>query len=439
MLLLDEPTNHMDMATLRRFEQALAEFRGACVLVSHDREFLDQTTDATLFLRAGRLHRFGFSFSQAQQALAAADEAARDMREAQDKKIAALQASAKRLKTWGRDFDNEKLARRARNMEKRVARLEEERVELPSANPLSMQVELTGARSRELVRVTNFDVTVGANVELFHIDDFLLRPRERVALLGTNGVGKSTFIKHLVAAYGDHDQGMRSDVRFSPQAQLGYYDQELNEVAGSRSALDYVVARSRASEATVTRALIAAGFSYQALETPLTQLSGGERARVLFVVLSLATPNLLILDEPTNHIDIEGKEQLEQQLCASDAGVLITSHDRRFIETVAQRFLWITDGGITQLNDPAVFFDSLLDAARATSGLGQPGDRGSASAAPAADLETDDVDQLLHRIDELERKLREDLARKPKFQKPARQSAWREELAVLNARLEALD
>ena len=429
LLLLDEPTNHMDTLTLRRFEAALAEFRGACVVVSHDREFLDQTTNQTLFLRAAKTHRFALPFTPAVQALANADAAARDLLEAQNKKIASLQASAKRLKTWGRDFDNEKFARRARNMEKRVAKLESERIDAPASNPLSMQVELSASRSRELLRVQNFDVKLPDGRTLFHVDDFLLRPGERVALLGVNGVGKSTFIEQVVHAHGD---GSPARVRFSPQSRLGYYDQELDQVAGEQGMLEFVVLRSRHSEASATRALIAAGFAYKALTTPLARLSGGERARVLFVVLSLARPNLLILDEPTNHIDIDGKEQLEQQLCESDAGVLITSHDRRFIQTVAQRFVWINAGTLVELTSAEPFFDSLL------SGPGTPAGVARQAQSSPTDVAAD-VDALLERMADLENLLTQDLARKPKFQKPARQQEWREELDALTRKLDELD
>jgi ABC-type multidrug transport system ATPase subunit len=153
----------------------------------------------------------------------------------------------------------------------------------------------------------------------------------------------------------------------------------------------------------------------------------------MFLALRLNRPNFLIMDEPTNHIDIDGKEELEAQLSESDATLLMTSHDRRFIDNVATRFLLVADGRLVEINDPETFYERMLeeDGARAA-----PTRQARPASAPAAASEAPASDeQVLERIVELEALLAADLARKPKFQKPELQAAWRQELEELTGRL----
>jgi len=419
LLLLDEPTNHLDLATMRVFESYLNAYRGAFVLVSHDRAFLDAVATTTWFLRDGRLWCFDLPFSEARAALAEADDGARRSREAEERKIEAVRASAKRLATWGRDFDNEKFARRAKSMEKRAERMEAEKTFVTEGSPLDLTLDLAAVRSKEVVRVETLRVAPAAAPEhrLFDIDQFLIRPGERVALLGANGVGKSTFIRMLIGAFRGNET---AGIRLSPQIRLGYYDQELDEATSESSLVDFIIKRVDVSDAQVRRRLINAGFPYRDHDKRLSVMSGGERARALFVLLSLRAPNFLILDEPTNHIDIDGKEQLEEQLLDSGAAVLITSHDRRFLDTVAQRYVLIQDERLIEMTDPAAFYESPDHPAVSR----QPSQR--ATAPPR--MQTDDT---LARIVEIESLLEADLARKAKFQKPELQQRWRAELKQL--------
>lgn len=424
LLLLDEPTNHLDLATMRVFESYLNAYRGAFVLVSHDRAFLDAVATTTWFLRDGRLWCFDLPFSQARAALAEADDAARRSREAEERKIEAVRASAKRLAIWGRDFDNEKFARRAKSMEKRAERMEAEKTFVTEGSPLDLSLELAAVRSKEVVRVEKLRVAPAAAPDhlLFDIDQFLIRPGERVALLGANGVGKSTFIRLLTGAFrGAETNG----IRLSPQVRLGYYDQELDEATSESSLVDFLIKRVDVADAQVRRRLINAGFPYRDHDKRLSVMSGGERARALFVLLSLRAPNFLILDEPTNHIDIDGKEQLEEQLLDSGAAVLITSHDRRFLDTVAQRYVLIRGKRLVEVTDPSEFYETPDDATAPRSALRD-----------GAEPHRPQADDALARIVEIEAMLDADLARKARFQKPELQLQWRAELEQLYKRLD---
>ena len=431
LLFLDEPTNHLDLATLVVFERMLGDFAGAFVLVSHDRSFLDAVTRETVFLRDGRLYRFAAPYSEARLALADMDDASARARRAEEAEIDRVRRSARRLAEWGRTYDSEKFARRARNMEKRVSRMEAEKTFVSSGSPLSLELSLGATRSRQALAIEHLTVGV-ADRRLFAIDELVLRPGERVALLGHNGVGKSTFIRTLVAALAADDPG----IRFSPQTVLGYYDQELDEVSGSESVMGYAVRRTDRQEQPVRQALIQAGFPYAEHGKRVGELSGGERARLLFLVLSLNAPNFLVLDEPTNHIDIDGKEALESQLLDSRATLLITSHDRHFLTAVANRFLLIEDGRLLEEAGPEAFFAGVR-ADRGAEAAGQVAGTGrEAGAERSLAASGDSEDAVLARIVELEALLEADRARKPNHQKPALQAAWQTELEALYARLD---
>ena len=455
LILLDEPTNHLDLATLALFEQVLASFSGALLIVSHDRAFLDRLCPTTLVMRDQKLYRFELGYTAAREELARMDVAAAERRASQDKKISQVRASAKRLAEWGSVYDNESLARRAKSMFKRVERMEEEATFVSSGSPLDLELSVGGSKGKRMLTLEDLEVQVPGKL-LFKVAECVLRPGERIALLGHNGVGKTTLIKSILEQLAlvenaDARAGASStSIRVSPQARLGYYDQELasfTDNAGADSAassdqtlFEFVGRDIKRDDQGVVTALVAAGFEFEAHTTKVSSLSGGERARALFARLSMLKPNLLILDEPTNHIDIEGREQLEQQLLESDAAVLFTSHDREFVRTIAQRFWIVENGQLLEEVSADQFF------ARAAEGFG---DETAAPAQQASDIQdadiqntneidTADEDQLLERIDQLETLLAEDLARKEKFQKPKLQTAWRTELATLNARLDLL-
>lgn len=441
LILFDEPSNHMDLATLAMLEQFLAEeIRCAFVLVSHDRALLDGVTNRTLILRDETLYPFDLPYSAARQALTEMDIAAATARADEEKKITALRASAKRLAIWGQVYDNAKLARKAKSMEKRVARMEQAKTFVSRGSGLALTLDSRETRSNRMLRVADLTVTPpGApDVALFHIDELIIRPGERVALLGCNGCGKTSLLTALVDAF--RAAGEQARISFSPQAEVGYYDQELAEVAGEAEAtlLTYLRRVTHVQEAALRNGLINAGFPYADHDRRLNVLSGGERARLMFLALKLNRPNFLIMDEPTNHIDIDGREELETQLSESGATLLMTSHDRRFIDNVATRFLLVTGGRLTEIAEPESFYSTALATADEPVREAPRGAGSVAGAAPVQDAGSAG-EALLERIVELEGLLDADRARKPRFQKPELQAAWQAELDLLNQRLDGSD
>ncbi len=446
LLLLDEPTNHLDLESLLAFEAALETYPGAVVLVSHDRAFLDAVGRSTFFLRDGQVSRYELDFSAARHQLALDDEARAHARSVEEKQIEGLRRSAAQMTAWSRAHESEKLARRARSMQRRVERLEAERTEVAVGSKLDLDLTLGRSSARQILRVSDLEVGYPGHT-LFQIEELTVRPGDRIALLGANGVGKSTFITRLVAAAGAIEG---ETIRYSPQTRLGYYDQELTEVAGAVSAIDFLAERCGRDTQSLRSALVATGFDFAMHDQAVNTLSGGERARLLILALALGNVNFLILDEPTNHIDIDGKEQLEAQLSDGSATLLVTSHDRYFIDAVANRFLWIVEGGLRELSDAEPYYrwlvsqrDSEQSAQQALSespgrlsARGQRVGSGENKSAEPSGESLGSEDAMLARIVDLEKLLADDQARKPKFQKPERQRRWRQELTELYGALE---
>jgi ATPase subunit of ABC transporter with duplicated ATPase domains len=428
-ILFDEPTNHLDINTILVFEEYLKHRLAAgFIVISHDREFLDSVTTQTLFLRDQRLLRIDLPFTLASEKLFEQDKADAARRQEEEKNIKRLRASAKQLATWGKVYDNEKLARKAKSMEKRIVKLEEAKTFVTRGSNLKLTIDVSRSRANRMIQIEKADIVPpGSDTDiLFHIDDFFVRPGERVALLGANGAGKTTLIKKIMEQSGD-GRGVKESrlVKFNPQCQIGYYDQELENLDNSVSLLQTLRNNCDSTEEVYSASLIHSGFPYRELDKKVEVLSGGEKARLMFLIIKLNQPNFLILDEPTNHIDIQGKEELESQIMESGATTLITSHDRRFVDNICDRYLLIDKGELREIHNPEQFYQSTIEKIST--------ERDSKTANMARIPESEE--EILKRIVELESKLEADLQRKPKHQKPGLQAQWREEIDLLNGKL----
>jgi ATPase subunit of ABC transporter with duplicated ATPase domains len=424
LLLLDEPGNHLDLPTLLWLESFLQTWQGSFVVVSHDNLLLDAVTNSSWILRDSSLHAFSLPCSAARRALQEQDESDALRHKAEQKEIDRVAASARRLATWGQVYDNEDLSRKAKQMEKQVLRLQENQTSVTAGTPWRLALHGDAVQADRLLEMEGLPVPPAPGLPaLFTTGLARLKSGDRVAIMGRNGGGKSSLLRLLWRQLQQPtpDVGLRLHPRLSP----GYYDQTLHQLDDNHSLLEALEAFAPAPEAR-KRALISAGFGWARHGQKVSTLSGGERSRLLFVGLSLARYSLLLLDEPTNHLDMEGKEALADTLRDYPGGLLLVSHDRQLIARSCNRFWLIDDQGLSEWHDVDEVYVQLSN---------ETGRSERPAQAPAALTHMEESDALLERLISLEQRLAEDMARKPKHQKPQQQARWQEEIAQINARL----
>ena len=422
LLLLDEPGNHLDLPTLLWLESFLQTWQGSFVVVSHDNLLLDAVTNTSWILRDKTLHVFSLPCSAARQALDEQDESDSLRHKAEQKEIDRVTASAKRLAIWGRVYDNEDLSRKAKQMEKQVSRLKESQTELTAGTPWRLEMHGDAVRADRLLEMENLPVPPAPGLPaLFTTGLARLQSGDRVAIIGRNGGGKSSLLRLLWRQM--HQPSPDAGLRLHPRLHPGYYDQTLCQLADDASLLEALETFEPSSE-TRKRALISAGFGWVRHGQKVSSLSGGERSRLLFVGLSLARYSLLLLDEPTNHLDMDGKEALAATLRDYPGGLLLVSHDRQLISQSCNRFWLIDENGLSEWHDVDEVYVRLR-------GDERPVDAIEKSATPSTEVH----DDLLERLIMLVQRLADDLARKPKHQKPQLQAQWRKEIAEITTQL----
>ena len=435
LLLMDEPSNHMDVLALGHLKRYLLSRRNiSYLLISHDRDLLDSCCNRTCFLRDLKVMNFDLPYTKARSALEEYDEATAHRRQQEEKELNRVKASARRLALWGKTFDNSKFSRKAKSMEKRVEKLEQNITEVTRGSGLDLNLESDNLNSKTALTLEALSVsTPDKQVHLLGCDLLVAKPGDRIALLGENGTGKSTTLNRVMAEF---DQPRLQTIRFNPNVTLTYYDQELEQFEEKLGRFDWLRNRVEVPDDAIKRGLIQSGVAYQDFDQPVNQSSGGERARLMFLLIRLIKPNFMILDEPTNHIDLEGREQLEQELINSGATLIVTSHDRRFLENIATRFWVIRNGKLTEEQSLDNFYANLGDQQQSGSQFsqveGRSGNESELISSEAISLE----DEMLLRIDQLETLLKQDKARKAKFQKLAKQAEWKEELEQIWLKLE---
>ncbi|MCY7103417.1 ABC-F family ATP-binding cassette domain-containing protein [Streptococcus oralis] len=337
LLVLDEPTNHLDIETIAWLENYLVNYSGALIIVSHDRYFLDKVATVTLDLTKHSLDRYVGNYSrfveQKEQKLATEAK----NYEKQQKEIAALE-----------DFVNRNLVRasttkRAQSRRKQLEKME--RLDKPEAGKKSANMTFQSEKTSGNVVLTVENAAIGYDGEILSEPINLdLRKMNAVAIVGPNGIGKSTLIKSIV----DQIPFIKGEKRFGANVEVGYYDQTQSKLTASNTVLDELWNDFKLTpEVEIRNRLGAFLFSGDDVKKSVGMLSGGEKARLLLAKLSMENNNFLILDEPTNHLDIDSKEVLENALIDFDGTLLFVSHDRYFINRVATHVLELSEDGST--------------------------------------------------------------------------------------------
>ena len=337
LLVLDEPTNHLDIETIAWLENYLVNYNGALLIVSHDRYFLDKVATITLDLTKHSLDRYVGNYSsfveqKEQKLLTEAKNY-----EKQQKEIAALE-----------DFVNRNLVRasttkRAQSRRKQLEKME--RLDKPEAGTKSAHMTFHSDKTSGNVVLTVEEAAVGYDDQILSEPINLdIRKMNAVAIVGPNGIGKSTLIKSIVGQI----PFIKGEARFGANVEVGYYDQTQSKLTPHNSVLDELWNDFKLTpEVEIRNRLGAFLFSGDDVKKTVGMLSGGERARLLLAKLSMENNNFLILDEPTNHLDIDSKEVLENALIDFDGTLLFVSHDRYFINRVATQVLELSEEGST--------------------------------------------------------------------------------------------
>ena len=344
ILLLDEPTNHLDIDTLEWLEEYLKNYKGSILISSHDRYFLDKVTTKTILIERGKEEVFFGNYSyyleENERRIMAEFEDFKD----QQKQIAAMKASIKKLQEFGRLAfpGGESFFKRAASIQKRLDKIELlDKPETKKELPLDFQVQKRSGK--EVLIIDNLSLMIGDRI-LLEDANIHIRYGEKVCLMGKNGTGKSTIIKLL---FNDTPaEIVDGEIKLGSNVNIGYLPQEIHFEDENATVLDTARRFFDGSE-TALRATLAKFLFYgENVFKKVGSLSGGEKVRLKLLELIQKKANFLILDEPTNHIDIDTKEMLEEALNEYSGTILFISHDRYFINKLAKRTLCIEDGHI---------------------------------------------------------------------------------------------
>ena len=339
LLLLDEPTNHLDLEALNWLEKYLSEYKGAVIVVSHDRYFLDHICTHITELLLGTAETYTGNYSAYMPQRAERFETRMRAWEQQQRFIAREEAIIARYKS----FNREKSIKAAESREKRLEKVE--RLERPEdEHQVRFSFHAKRRTGDDVLAVRDYEKGFDGRT-LFSNVHFDLRAGDRVALLGPNGIGKSTLLRCLVGEL-NADKGF---VRWGTNVDVGYYDQKQSSLHPDKTVLDEVWDQfPRMDQSEVRGALGLFLFTGEDVFMPIHTLSGGEKGRVALTKLMLQKDNLLLLDEPTNHLDMDSREVLEDALENFEGTILAVSHDRYFINRFANRVLVLSESGVKE-------------------------------------------------------------------------------------------
>lgn len=333
VLLLDEPTNYLDLDTLDWLEAFLKNYQGAIITVSHDQYFLDHLANQIFELNFGKLTTFKGNYSQYVKERELMDSQQEAAYEKQQEKI------KKEEEFIQKNLVRASTTKRAQSRRKVLDKME--RIK-PPKHKQKVRINFTSERPSGKEVLIAKDLTIGYPDKVMVSDiDLQVNKNDRVAIIGPNGIGKSTLLKTIMKKLEPKD----GSIKYGASLDIGYYDQELQSLDPSKTVLDTIWDRHKTMPEKDVRSILASFlFTAEDIDKTVGQLSGGQKARLTLTVLSLEKDNFLLMDEPTNHLDIEAKEVLEEALDNYDGTLLFVSHDRYFINELANKIISVRDG-----------------------------------------------------------------------------------------------
>ena len=343
ILLLDEPTNHLDITACEWLEKFLTEYKGAYIVISHDRYFLDKVTDTTFEMENRTLREYKGNYTRYLELKAEAREAQQRVYDRTVKEINRIEGIVEQQKRWGQEHNFITAASKQKQADRLKETLEKPE-DLPEAIKFTFRAKEGGANDVLIAKglSKSFDGTaVFTNAELD------IKKNTTTFILGENGCGKTTLLKILTGEY----QADSGEYKFGNNIQFGYYDQAQTDLDPSKTVIDEVWYRYTGMTQTQVRSALAQFlFKGDDVFKNVGKLSGGEKARVSLLKLMLSKANMLLLDEPTNHLDIHSREALENALASYGGTLLIVSHDRYLINKLADRIVWLGKTGTVNID-----------------------------------------------------------------------------------------
>ncbi|MGD6774051.1 ribosomal protection-like ABC-F family protein [Sutcliffiella horikoshii] len=341
VLLLDEPTNHLDIFSVEWLEQYLKDYDGTVVAISHDRYFLDEVATKIIDLEDGEIQTYHTNYSgflkEKEERLLLEFSAYQE----QQKKIKKMKEAIKRLKEWANQSNppNAAMHRRAKSMEKALNRMEKLKRPILERKAMGLQFDSADRSGKDVVIMEKVSKEFGTKT-LFQEIDLAVYFRERAAIVGQNGTGKSTLLKILLGEL-DADSGL---VKLGSNAKVGYLSQHI-KASNPKQTLIEAFREDISITLEQARHVLAKFLFYgPAVFKKVENLSGGEKMRLRLAQLMHQDINLLILDEPTNHLDIDSREVLEEALDEFDGTIIAVSHDRYFLNKYFEKTCWLEDG-----------------------------------------------------------------------------------------------
>ncbi len=352
LLLLDEPTNHLDIESTEWLEDFLRDYKGAFIIISHDRYFLDRVTNKTFELENNKLTAYNGNYSTYVKQKEEREKTLLRNYENTTREINRIEGIIEQQRRWNR----EKNIKTAESKQKQIERLEKdlEKPEVYNENiKFNFKVKTMGGT--EVLRCKNLKMAFDEKL-LFENTDVEINRGERVFLLGANGCGKTTLFKIITGDIAP----IEGECKIGTNIEIGYFDQKQQDLSLEKDAIDEVWdTYPSMTQTEVRNAMAAFLFKNDDVFTPVSSLSGGERARIALIKLMLSGSNFLILDEPTNHLDIKSREALEDALLGYDGTMLVISHDRYFINKLAGKIYYMENNSVKKYDGDYTYFSQM--------------------------------------------------------------------------------
>jgi ATP-binding cassette, subfamily F, member 3 len=358
MLVLDEPTNHVDGETILHLENVLQQYKGTVLLISHDRSFLNTVATSVIELHEHGTRKFKGNYDAYREQKEFERETQLALYKKQEQERQSLQEAITQYRQWFTKAHNSASTRnpfakkkanknmtRYKAKEKALDRLEQNRVERPQ-DEKGINAKFHAATFEAHTLVTMDDVSFAYDAPLLKNVSLHINRNEKIAIVGPNGAGKSTLVKLLIGELPLQE----GDVSYHPTCSIGYFSQELADLKEDETILDTLLSLPNMTQSVARTILACFLFRKEDVYKCMNDLSMGERCRVAFVKLYFSDANLLVLDEPTNYLDMMTRERIEEALQLYPGAILFVSHDRYFTNKLATKIVSISDGNVKTFN-----------------------------------------------------------------------------------------